>query len=378
MEAPRRQPWQPTTRRRLLGSAAGLCGLVTAGCLNRSDSGQSGTEPQSDVKGNTSDSPAAGGPLIGMVYAPGGLGDKSFNDMAHRGIQTAGLQYDTSFEYREPVDVQAVSNAQQQFADASDPPYDLICCIGFQQATPLETNATSFPDQSFAVFDTVVDRPNVASYVFDAHEGSFQIGHLAARLTTQQLSAGAGETVPAETVVGYVGGKEIPPVQQFEAGYVAGVAHGDDAVEVKSRYVGSFDDVEGGREAATALYEQGADIVYHAAGGTGIGVFQAAQQHNRFAFGVDSDQSRSSPRYADVILASMTKRLDNAVLRSIQGLTTDRFPGGTATALGLADDGVKLVYGNQLGTAVPTGLKSEVDEIGKRIAAGELTVPSTP
>jgi basic membrane protein A len=368
-------------RRALLRGVVGLGAVSTAGCLDRFS--PKGDDSSPEAGGTPNAIPATVEELIGMVYAPGGLGDRSFNDMARRGVRRASLEYDTRFGDEEPRGPEQIASAQRTFAASSTPSYDLVCCIGFPQTEPLAQNAAKFDEQSFAVFDAVVTdsndelHPNVANYVFGADEGSVQIGYLAAALTQRTLSVGAGETRPDELVVGFVGGEEIPPVKQFEQGYKAGVAeHPGADVEVRSTYVGSFADISGGRTAAANLYDDGADIIYHAAGGTGIGVFQAAQEKGRFAFGVDSDQSRSNPRYADVILASMTKRLDNAVYRAVESLVEGEVSGGSVNTLGLEVEdetlsdasGVRVVYGNQLGDAIPDELKAEVEALGVDVA----------
>ncbi|WP_435179561.1 BMP family lipoprotein [Halorussus sp. AFM4] len=314
---------------------------------------------------------------VGMVYATGGLGDNSFNDMAHNGVQRAAEQFDVQFQNAEPGSPSDVATLQRRFARSQNPDYELICCIGFVQAEALRQNAQRFSDQKWMVVDTVVERPNVASYVFKEHLGSFQVGHLAGLMTTRDFSAGAGKTNDA-TTVGFVGGKEIPLIQKFEAGYLAGVQHANPDVNVLSAYAGAWNDPAKGQSIANSMYNNGADIIYHAAGGTGTGVFKAAQSNNRYAIGVDADQSRSLPEYADVILASMVKHVDEAVFRSIRNVTNGNFKGGRVYRLGLQKNGVEAVYGKELESAIPQEVKSALQRSEQKIVSGAISVPTKP
>ncbi|USZ75572.1 BMP family protein [Halorussus vallis] len=341
------------TRRQFLGGIAGAAAVGSAGFL------------QNDTT------------YVGMVYATGGLGDNSFNDMAHAGVQKAAKQFNVEFQNAEPGNPSEVATLQRRFAASQNPNYDLVCCIGFVQAEGLQRNAQRFRDQKFMVVDTVVEQPNVASYAFKEHQGSFQVGHLAGLLTTMNFNAGAGKTND-QTTVGFVGGQEVPLIKKFQAGYMAGVKHANPDVNVLSAYAGSFSDPAQGQSIANSMYNNGADVIYHAAGGTGNGVFKAAQQNGRYAIGVDADQSRSLPEYSDIILASMVKHVDRAVFRSIRRVTNGNFQGGTVNRLGLGQNGVEAVYGSQLGSAIPQQVKSALQQSQRKIVNGEITVPTKP
>jgi basic membrane protein A len=325
------------------------------------------------------ESPTPSDPVnVGMVYATGGLGDGSFNDQAQQGIQQAESDFGISFGEAQPSAVSEFKNFQQQFARSTDPTYELICCIGFLQASALSENAPDFPDQNFMIVDSVVEADNVASYVFAEEEGSYLVGQLAGMLTTRDFSAGAGSTAADSASVGFVGGVESPLIRKFQAGYEAGVKAADDGIEVQTSYVGDFNAPTAGREAARAMYESGADIVYHAAGNTGTGVFQAAQDLDRFAIGVDRDQSVTKESFADVILASMVKRVDTAVYNAVEAVVNDEFEGGTTTALGLDDDGVGIVYGQQLGSEIPGEVEEAIAQSRQSIIGGDISVPTDP
>ncbi|WP_435147405.1 BMP family lipoprotein [Halobaculum sp. P14] len=360
--------------------AAGLAGL--AGCSGGPDE-STPTETSDDGTSTTttSDGGSAGGSAtvnVGMVYATGGLGDGSFNDQAQIGIQQAAEEFDVSYDESQPDSVSQFAQYQQQYAQSTNPNYDLVSCIGFLQADSLSKTAPDYPDQDFMIVDSVVDEPNVRSYTFAEHEGSFLVGQLAGILTTKSFSAGSGSTQSDSTNVGFVGGVKSSLIQKFEAGYKAGVKYANSNVDVATSYVGSFNDPSAGKEAALAMYNSGADIVFHAAGNTGTGVFQAAQEKGRFAIGVDRDQSKTKPDYADVILASMVKRVDTAVYNAVKAQVNGNFQGGTSVSLGLADEGVAIVYGQQLGADISSSVKSEIEASMQAIIDGEISVPTNP
>lgn len=192
------------------------------------------------------------------------------------------------------------------------------------------------------------------------------------------MNAGAGSTNPNNKVVGFVGGKEVPLIKAFQAGYMAGVKYADPSIEIRSAYAGSWADPAKGKEIALSMYNEGADIVYHAAGATGIGVFKAAQQAGGYAIGVDSDQSRSAPAYRNVILASMVKHTNTAVFRSVKHVVNNAFKGGTTFELGLKSGGVACVYGQALGDDIPQEVKSKIATTKKKIINGEIDIPSKP
>ncbi|MEZ3144458.1 BMP family protein [Halobaculum sp. MBLA0143] len=350
--------------RRQFVRAAGLAGVAgLAGCAG--ESGGGGTET------------ATAAANIGMVYATGGLDDGSFNDQAQQGLQRAREEFDIASDRTQPSEVSQFTNFQQQFAQSTNPDYDLVCCIGFLQTDALEQTSESHPEQNFMIVDSVVERDNVGSYVFKEHEGSYLAGVLAGMLSTREFSAGAGESA-GNANVGFVGGVEGSLIKKFEAGYLSGLESMDTDIQTQSTYVGSFSDPQGGKEAALSMYDNGADVVYHASGNTGTGVFQAAQERGKFAIGVDRDQSVTKSAYADVILGSMVKRVDTAVYESIASVVNDDFDGGAVTTLGLDSNGVALVYGDELGGDVPEDVKSAVSSAREGIIGGDISVPTDP
>ncbi|WP_458206341.1 BMP family lipoprotein [Haladaptatus sp. NG-SE-30] len=346
-------------RRRLVktGGALGIGGL--AGCL-------------SGVPGSGGDKTN-----VGMVYALGGKGDNSFNDMAFKGAQKAKNEMSVSLSEVEPEDASQFQTLQRKFASSKSPNYDLICCIGFVQTDALKKTAKNFPKQNFMLVDSAVEKDNVANYVFKEQQGSFQVGHLAGLLTTSDFSEGGGST-NGDKVVGFVGGKKNPLIKKFEAGFMAGAKHADSSIKIKSAYAGSWSDIQRGKEIALSMYDEGADVVYHAAGGTGNGVFKAAKQKKRYAIGVDSDQSKSAKSYADWIVASMVKHVDTAVYNSVKNVANDSFEGGQTHALGLQKDGVEAVIGQSFKGKLPKEITSKLEESKKAITNGDISVPTDP
>jgi basic membrane protein A len=343
-----------------------------------SDGGDGGDGGMEDTPTATATATPMDPAHIGMVYATGGLGDGSFNDQAQQGLFQAEEDFGVQYQQSQPETTSEFSTFQRQFAESSDPDYDLVCCIGFLQTDALSTTSENYPDQHFMLVDSVVQADNVANYTFKEHEGSYLVGEMAGLLTTQEFSAGAGSTSGDSTNVGFVGGVESDLIRKFEAGYTAGVKAGSEDVDVITNYVGGFSDPAGGKEAALAMYNSGADIVYHAAGNTGTGVFQAAQEQGKFAIGVDRDQSVTKESFQDVILASMVKRVDTAVYNAIEAEVSGNFPGGSITSLGLSEEGVGIVYGQQLGSEIPEEVRTQVSESRQGIIDGDISVPTDP
>ncbi|WP_134671276.1 BMP family lipoprotein [Halorussus marinus] len=382
-DAPRSASRRRLLRRLGVVATAGLAGCSGNDAREEATTRGASTPTESTSRQTTPTLERNPDARIGMVYATGGLDDDSFNDMANAGIRRASETFGIDFDNAEPSSSTEIEQFQREFAAATDPGYDLVCGIGFAQTDGIVANATEYADQQFLLVDGVATDDgeplsNVANFVFREHQGSFQVGHLAGLLTGREFSAGAGETTD-ERRVGFVGGVEAPLVEKFEAGFRAGATHADEAVTVESAYAGGFSDPETGRELAAQMYSDGADIVYHAAGATGVGVFRAAQDHGRFAIGVDNDQSVSVPEYSDVILASMVKQVDTAVYRSITSLVEGKFEFrvGTVNALGLLEGGVRAVYGSEIGSAIPEAVTEQLDASRQAIVKNRIDVPST-
>ncbi len=293
---------------------------------------------------------------VGVVFSIGGLGDESFNDAAFRGMQRAVEDFDISFDYVEPDDVAEMEDHQRAFVEAG---YDLVIAIGFLQESGLEAVATDYPDARLAIVDAVIDAPNVASLVFKEHEGSFLVGALAAMMT--------------ETgTVGFVGGMEVPVIYNFQVGYEQGAQYANPDVQVLINYAGAFNDPGRGKELAISQNARGADIVYHAAGGTGMGVFEAAEEEGFYAIGVDSDQDHLVP---GSILTSMLKRVDVAVYNVVEDVVRGEFRPGVHE-FGVADEGVGTTEFTYTKDVIPRDVMDRLDDIKQQIADGRIEVAS--
>lgn len=301
---------------------------------------------------------------VGLVFDVGGKNDKSFNEAAYRGLERARTELGVEVQYVEPSEGADRESALRTLAARG---HDLVIGVGFIFGPDLERLSRQFPDVKFAGIDYspsegVGTIPNLAGLRFREHEGSFLVGAIAGSLTRTQI-------------VGFVGGMQIPLIRKFEAGYIAGVAHVCPACTVLSAYAGSdpkaFADPSLGQDLASAQYGKGADIIYHAAGKTGDGVFAAARQRGARAIGVDSDQYDAAPC---CVVTSMVKRVDVAVFEVIRGLARGEFRGGLHE-LGLAEDGVGFVADERNRDLLPAAVVAKVRELRDQIIAGAIRVP---
>lgn len=303
---------------------------------------------------------------IGMVYDVGGRGDLSFNDMAYEGLSRAQKEFSARVETKDLEPTAGGENREELLRLLAGEKYDLIFGIGFLFTDSITRVAKAFPGVKFGIIDGFIDKePNVASLLFKEHEGSFLVGAAAA------LKSKAGK-------VGFVGGMKIPLIEKFEAGFIAGAKYVRPSIEVYSDYAGTtgeaFRDPVKGKELATAQYDRGADIIYHASGGTGIGVFEAAVAKKRMAIGVDADQSLTAKADQRAqILTSMMKRVDVAVHNSIKALVAGRYKAGVQS-FGLKEGGVGYAV-NQYNRAAIADITPRLEALKKDIVAGKIKVP---
>jgi basic membrane protein A len=307
-------------------------------------------------------------PKVGLVLATGGLGDKSFNDISYAGCVRAQEELGVEFDYVEPTAIAEYEGYQRDFAMSGE--YMLIVCIGFDQADALTTVAAEYPDQNFAIVDMVVDAPNVASLTFAANEGSFLLG-VVAGMTTE-----TGK-------IGFVGGMDIPLIRDFFVGYEAGAIWANPEVDVlEPVFVGDWGDLTKGKELATSLIEAGADGVFAAAGGSGLGALEACDELDATGYGVDACQCYLN----DNMLASMTKRVDNAVYEMILDALVGKFKAGFYGG-GLADGWVGMcrlpdeeaLWEKTFGFTHPPiseDILNKVIEAKNKIISGAIVVPT--
>jgi basic membrane protein A len=301
---------------------------------------------------------------VGLVFDVGGKNDKSFNEAAWRGLQRVRDELGVAIEYIEPTEGADRESALRTLAAKHA---DLVIGVGFIFGPDLERLAVQFPDVKFAGVDYspsdgVGTLANLVGLRFREHEGSFLVGAIAG-LTTRTK------------IVGFVGGMKIPLIHKFEAGYEAGVHHVCPTCRVVSAYAGTepkaFADPSLGGQLAAAQYSQGADVIFHAAGKTGDGVFAAARQRGARAIGVDSDQFDTAPC---CVMTSMIKRVDIAVVDVVKDIIAKRFHGGLVE-LGLAEHGVGFVADDRNRLLLPIDIVEKVHALGNQIIAGKIQVP---
>jgi basic membrane protein A len=310
----------------------------------------------------------------GLVLDVGGLGDQGFNDSAYAGFKRAEKNLGVKGDYLESTAPTDYTDNLTQFADSG---YDPVIAIGFAMAPDLTDVSKQYTDTQFAIVDAVVDTPNTISLVFREQEGSYLAG-VVAGLMTQEKTA---YTNPDDKVVGFLGGQTGPVIGRFQAGYEAGVKSACPDCTVLVNYAGStvdaYNDPAKGKEISLQQIDQGADIIYTAAGNTGAGGFSAAKQEKIFAIGVDMDQAKLFPE--DPILTSVIKRVDNAVYQMI-----DRFsksggkPKGEIVDSGLKEKGISLAPFGRFDKDVPQSVKDEVAKAKKGIIDGHIKVPTKP
>lgn len=238
--------------------------------------------------------------------------------------------------------------------------YDFVVGVGFLFTDAMAAVAPEFPDTDFAIVDSVVEEPNVMSLVFAEEEGSFLVGAIA---------AGMSET----GTIGFIGGMEIPLIEKFEAGYIAGARAINPDIEVLSGYTGNFTDVAAGKELALTQYGQGADVIYAAAGSCGLGNIEAAKENGFWAIGVDTNQDAVAPGH---VLTSMLKHVEVAVFDAVKASYEGTFEGGVHV-YDLAAGGVGYSELEYTRDQIPEELLTRVDELAEMIKNDTITVPTT-
>lgn len=299
---------------------------------------------------------------VAIVFATGGLGDKSFNDAAMVGIKQAASKYGIDYDYAEPKAITEYHPYLSQFANARR--YDLIISIGFDQADALSNVADRFEEQRFAIVDMVVDKPNVASYTYKEEERGFLIGYLSALMTTRTDDG----RINRDLVVGVIGGMKIPLIDANIAGFIKGAGYADRRVKVRYSYVGHWADPAKGKELAISMLEQGADIIWGAAGRSGLGVINAAKERNRYAIGSDADQGYLAPKN---VLTNGMKLVNNTVEIAIGKVMENQFTSGVHK-LGVKENA--LGYSQSL---LPAEILARLEDVKGKLIRGEIAIPST-
>jgi basic membrane protein A and related proteins len=293
-----------------------------------------------------------------IVYDLGGKFDKSFNEGVNIGAEK--FKKDTGTDYRD-FEIKSDAEREQALRKFARDGFSPIVAVGFSQASAVEKVAAEFPDTKFAIIDSVVDKPNVQSIVFKEQEGSFLVGLLAAK------SSKTGK-------VGFVGGMDIPLIRRFACGYVQGAKYGNPNIEVMQNMTGTTgaawnDPVKGG-ELAKSQIDRGADVIYHAAGGTGVGVLRATADAGKLGIGVDSNQNGLHP---GKVLTSMLKRVDNATYKTFADAKAGSWKPGVSI-LGLKEEGVGWALDDNNKALISADMKSAADKAAADIVSGAIPV----
>lgn len=300
---------------------------------------------------------------VGLVFDVGGRGDKSFNDAAYAGLERAVKDFSLKLEYIEPSAGADRKTALEILA--AQPEVKLIVGAGFIFTDDITEVALAFPDKKFACIDYTLDTTrkipdNLLPILFKEEEGSFLVGALAA------LTSKTG-------VIGFVGGMDSPLIKKFERGYINGAKYVRPDIQVEVGYAGlsgeGFNNPVKGKELALIQYGRNADVIYHASGKTGDGVFDAAREKQKFAIGVDMNQEDAAP---GLVLTSMVKLVDNAVYEAARAVKDGTFKGGQPLILGLAAKGVDYVYNDKNKALIPDDVRAKVEELRAKIINGEL------
>lgn len=295
---------------------------------------------------------------VGIVFDIGGKDDRSFNAAAWEGVRRAAKDFPILLRDVEPGDPTSIEPAMRAFAERE---YDLIIGVGFAQSDIMRSVAADYPETTFAIVDGVIDLPNVASLVFKEHEGSYLVGMIAAHATKTDI-------------IGFIGGMDIPLIHRFQRGYVEGAQAVNPDIRVITNYVGvtdaAWNNPGKGKELAVAQIGRGADVLFTAAGNSGLGAFDAAEQYRKYVIGVDSNQNWVKPGF---VLTSMVKRVDNAVYQIIEDKLAGKFEGGIHV-YGLDNDGVAYSVDEHNRHLIPPAVIEEVERARSDIMAGRIQV----
>jgi len=334
--------------------------LALAACASDEDGGSGG----GSEGGSASDELK-----VGLAYDTGGRGDRSFNDSAYAGVDAAIESNDGDLSELSPNS--DASNRADLLTQLADQGYNPVIAVGFAYGDVIGDVAEQYPDTNFAIIDssvTEIGADNLTGIRFAEEQGSFLAGVAAALKTTTNH-------------IGFVGGVETPLIEKFEAGYFAGAQAVKPDITIDSQYLtpagdfSGFNDPAKGQIAAQGMFDAGADIVYHAAGGSGLGVFQAAAASNKRAIGVDSDQYNTvdDPALQAVIMTSMLKRVDNAVEAYIQSFVDGDVAGGEDVINDLSTEGIGLATSG----GFIDDIQDQIDDYRQQIIDGDIEVPTT-
>lgn len=338
-----------------IAAVSAVLALAMTGCAKKDEEKAASTELCSS---------GGAGPKIGLAYDVGGRGDDSFNDLAAKGVKDVAEDLDATCTEQEAAAAEPESAKEERLRTLADSDHDPVIGVGSAYTAAVQKVAAEYPDLKFAVVDGFAEGDNVTNLVFTPEQGGYLVG-MAAGLKTETNK------------LGFVGGLKDPVIDTFAAGFVAGAESVNPDVTIDFKYLSdafdakAFKNIPGGRTAATALYDGGADIVFQVAGESGNGVFEAADTADKWAIGVDADQYLGADeKFKDNILTSSIKRVDLAVGTFLRAYVDDKTVPGF-DVYDMKRDGV----GYSTSGGFIDDITDQLEEAKAKIIAGEIEVP---
>ena len=327
-----------------LGLSVVVGASMLVGCSSKSTE-ENTTAQASDIK-------------IGMVADLGGINDESFNQSAWEGLQRA--EKDLGVEIK-VIESKQSSEYIQNMESLLDEDVDMLIGVGYTMKDDLQKEAENYPDKQFVLVDETYDKipENVTPVLFKESEAAYLTGLIAGKMTKTNN-------------VGFIGGIQTPVISRFEYGYKAGVKEANKKCDVDVQYAGTFSDAAKGKSIANQMYGNGADIIFSAAGGTGLGAIEAAKEQNKFAIGVDRDQSDLAP---ENVLTSALKKVNVGVYDTVKEFVEGKLTGGKEKVYGLKEDGIGIPETTK--NLVPQNVIDYVNSMIEKIKSGEVKVPDT-
>lgn len=333
---------------------ASIMGVMTfAGCAAPAET------PETPVEEPTTEEPAEPALKVSMVTDVGGVKDQSFNQSAWEGLEKAKADLGIEVGY---IESKQDADYEPNLETLVDGENDLIWGVGFKMADAILAAAANYPDQKYAIIDQDygdATPTNVLGVLFKEEEPSYLVGLIAGKMSTTNK-------------IGFIGGMDVPVINRFRFGFLAGVKAANPDAVVDVQFVNAFNDPAKGKAVANQMYASGVDIIFHAAGDSGNGAIEAAKEQNKWVIGVDRDQNDLAP---DNVISSAVKRVDNALYMVSKDLMDGTFPGGTTLVFGLAEGGVDIAPTSSKN--VPADILEYVEAEKQKIINKEITVPGT-
>ncbi len=346
--------------------------LVTACGSNGNSNGNAANSANSGADAESGNA-ASGDKLKVVLLIPGTLGDKSFFDAANKGLERVKSELGAETKVVEMGTDK--TKWEPTFNDIAAEDWDVVISGGSEITEMFNMTAEANPDKKFINYDTDIEEApaNMYNMSYSTNEVSFLAGAVAA-LTTQSDMPNAN----AENVIGFVGGMDIPGINAFLVGYIQGAQYVDPDVKVAVSYAGDFVNPAKGKELSLIQYNSGVDVIFNVAGGTGLGIFDAAKEKTKYAIGVDSDQALllqdTDSEKANLIITSAIKKIDSAILGAVTKLQDGTLEMGKRDVLGFVEDGVGIAENDIYGSVFPADLQAKVEEVKQKLINKEITV----